>query len=212
MRCGAEEKSEENRKTVCIWSDAAELVLSSRIPDPRSGAGECSGRRACAAVQQPCGHERSGDAGYRAKAAGILYGARRSFFRNGFIGGLLRRLGAFPVRRGTGGTDALEEAYTLLEEDAIVGVFIEGHRSKTGELQSRKQAPRCCVTAPKRRWFRCASQRRTASCPGPSTERSFSLENLSLLNACRFLTTPACSSEGPAVPSWVKSPRCGKNP
>ena len=61
----------------------------------------------------------------------VFYMAKEELFRNGFIGGLLRRLGAFPVRRGTGGTDALEEAYTLLEEDAVVGVFIEGHRSKT---------------------------------------------------------------------------------
>ena len=89
----------------------------------------------------------------------VFYMAKEELFHNGFIGGLLRRLGAFPVSRGTGGTDALQEAYDLLEENAVVGVFIEGHRSKTGELQKpktgaallcyRTQAPvvPVCITA-----------------------------------------------------------------
>lgn len=68
----------------------------------------------------------------------VFYMAKEELFRNGFIGGVLRGLGAFPVKRGTGGTDALEDAYTLLEENAVVGVFIEGTRSKTGELQRPK--------------------------------------------------------------------------
>lgn len=68
----------------------------------------------------------------------VFYMAKEELFRNGFIGSVLRGLGAFPVKRGTGGTDALEEAYTLLGENAVVGVFIEGTRSKTGELQRPK--------------------------------------------------------------------------
>lgn len=68
----------------------------------------------------------------------VFYMAKEELFRNPFIGGLLRKLGAFPVKRGTGGTDALQEACDLLEENAVVGVFIEGHRSKTGELLKPK--------------------------------------------------------------------------
>ena len=68
----------------------------------------------------------------------VFYMAKEELFRNGFIGGVLRGLGAFPVKRGTGGTDALEEAYALLRDNAVVGVFIEGTRSKTGELQRPK--------------------------------------------------------------------------
>ncbi len=68
----------------------------------------------------------------------VFYMAKEELFANRFIGGLLRKLGAFPVKRGTGGTDALEDAYKLLNEKAVVGVFIEGHRSKTGELQKPK--------------------------------------------------------------------------
>ncbi len=68
----------------------------------------------------------------------VFYMAKEELFRNWFIGGLLRKLGAFPVKRGTGGADALEEAYGILEDNGVVGVFIEGHRSKTGELQKPK--------------------------------------------------------------------------
>ena len=47
-------------------------------------------------------------------------------------------LGAFPVKRGTGGSDALEDAYALLKQNAVVGVFIEGQRSKDGLLRKPK--------------------------------------------------------------------------
>ncbi|OPX90474.1 MAG: 1-acyl-sn-glycerol-3-phosphate acyltransferase [Pelotomaculum sp. PtaB.Bin104] len=48
---------------------------------------------------------------------------------------IIRALGTFPVRRG--GTDraAIRKALALLEEGQIVGVFPEGSRSHTGELQ-----------------------------------------------------------------------------
>ncbi len=68
----------------------------------------------------------------------VFYMAKEELFRSRFIGRVLRGLGAFPVKRGSGGTDALEEAYALLEENAMVGVFLEGTRSKTGELQRPK--------------------------------------------------------------------------
>lgn len=64
----------------------------------------------------------------------VFYMAKEELFQNWFIGRLLRILGAFPVLRGSGGSDALQEAYSLLDENAVVGVFIEGTRSKTGEL------------------------------------------------------------------------------
>lgn len=73
-----------------------------------------------------------------AQSRQVFYMAKEELFRNKFIGAVLRGLGAFPVRRGSGGADALADAYALLEENALVGVFIEGHRSKTGELQKPK--------------------------------------------------------------------------
>ncbi len=56
----------------------------------------------------------------------VFYMAKEELFQGRFLGGLLRRLGAFPVLRGSGGADALQEA--------VGGVFIEGTRSKTGKL------------------------------------------------------------------------------
>lgn len=68
----------------------------------------------------------------------VFYMAKEELFANPFIGKILRGLGAFPVKRGSGGADALEEGYKLLGDNAVVGVFIEGHRSETGELQKPK--------------------------------------------------------------------------
>lgn len=64
----------------------------------------------------------------------VFYMAKEELFHNKFVGKILRLLGAFPVKRGTGGADALEDGLDLLKENAVVGVFIEGTRSKTGEL------------------------------------------------------------------------------
>ncbi len=68
----------------------------------------------------------------------VFYMAKEELFRNKFLGGLFRKLGAFPVKRGTGGGDALEDAYALLSQNGVVGVFIEGHRSKDGKLLKPK--------------------------------------------------------------------------
>lgn len=73
-----------------------------------------------------------------AQARQVFYMAKEELFRNKFLGALLRGLGAFPVRRGSGGADALADAYQLLDNNAVVGVFIEGTRSKDGKLQRPK--------------------------------------------------------------------------
>lgn len=68
----------------------------------------------------------------------IHYMAKASLFENKLLAKIIRYAGAFPVERGTGGADALQEAYDLLENQRVVGVFIEGTRSKTGELLNPK--------------------------------------------------------------------------
>lgn len=55
-------------------------------------------------------------------------------FRHKLLGKLIRKLGAFPVTRGTGGAEALAHAETLLRDGRLVGLFPEGTRSKTGVL------------------------------------------------------------------------------
>ena len=64
----------------------------------------------------------------------VFYMAKAELFRSRFLNWLLRALGAFPVERGTGDTGALKSARDILQADEILGIFIEGTRSKTGEL------------------------------------------------------------------------------
>lgn len=59
---------------------------------------------------------------------------KASLFKNKLGGAFLKYVGAFPVERGSGGEDALQEAYDLLEAGRVVGIFPEGTRSHTGEL------------------------------------------------------------------------------
>ena len=64
----------------------------------------------------------------------VCFMAKAELFENRFLGFLLRKLGAFPVVRGAGDGKALEEAERILNSDKVFGIFIEGSRSKTGEL------------------------------------------------------------------------------
>ena len=69
----------------------------------------------------------------------INYMAKAELFENKFVGGVIRSLGAFPVHRGQGGdVDAMASARRLLEEERVVGIFIEGTRSRTGQLLKPK--------------------------------------------------------------------------
>ncbi len=68
----------------------------------------------------------------------VNYMAKDSLFKNKFIAKVLLGLGAFPVNRGTGATDALASAIKILEDDRMLGIFIEGTRSKDGTLGKPK--------------------------------------------------------------------------
>lgn len=64
----------------------------------------------------------------------IYYMAKEELFHNKFLSTLIRALGAFPVHRGSGDTKAINNAELLLEDGKVLGIFIEGTRSRTGEL------------------------------------------------------------------------------
>ena len=64
----------------------------------------------------------------------IYYMAKAELFRNKFLAAVIRGLGGFPVVRGAGDEEALNRARDLLQHDQPVGIFLEGTRSKTGEL------------------------------------------------------------------------------
>ncbi len=68
----------------------------------------------------------------------IFYMAKAELFTNKFVGGIISSLGAFPVHRGQGDMDAMASARRLLEQEQAVGIFIEGTRSRAGQLLKPK--------------------------------------------------------------------------
>ncbi len=64
----------------------------------------------------------------------IFYMAKSELFKNKFLSKLIRTLGAFPVKRGANDGSAIKAAETMVSEGKLLGIFIEGTRSKTGEF------------------------------------------------------------------------------
>ncbi|KGP72995.1 lysophospholipid acyltransferase family protein [Pontibacillus yanchengensis] len=64
----------------------------------------------------------------------IYFMAKEELFKNKFLGGLLKRVHAFPIKRGMKDRQALRKAMDVLNDNQALGVFPEGTRSKTGEL------------------------------------------------------------------------------
>lgn len=64
----------------------------------------------------------------------VCFMAKEELFR-GFLGFLIRSLGAFPVKRGTPDRSSLKRALEILEKGGCFGIFPEGTRSRTGQLQ-----------------------------------------------------------------------------
>jgi 1-acyl-sn-glycerol-3-phosphate acyltransferase len=60
--------------------------------------------------------------------------AKAELFGVPFLGGFIRVMGAFPVRRGEGDREALRIAERLLAEGELVTIFPEGHRSEERAL------------------------------------------------------------------------------
>jgi len=66
----------------------------------------------------------------------ISFMAKEELFRNWFVRWVVVGYGAFPIRRGEGDRQALREALKVLEANGVLGMFPEGTRSRTGELQA----------------------------------------------------------------------------
>ena len=64
----------------------------------------------------------------------VQYMAKEELFRNRFIGWFLRKLGAFPVGRGKADRGAIKHFEKVLNDGYLMGIFIEGTRSKTDEF------------------------------------------------------------------------------
>ena len=64
----------------------------------------------------------------------IYYMAKAELFKNPIGGQVIRWLGAFPVNRGAGDGKAINQAEEVVNDGRLLGIFIEGTRSKTGEF------------------------------------------------------------------------------
>ena len=64
----------------------------------------------------------------------IRYMGKTELFETPVIGFLLRAIGAFPVRRGEGDRRALQIALAVVAAGQPLGLFVEGHRSESGQL------------------------------------------------------------------------------
>ena len=71
----------------------------------------------------------------------VWFMARDTLFRNGVFAWVIRRLHAFPVRRGGADRDALREALSLLAGGQAVLVFPEGSRTADGRIGSVRRGP-----------------------------------------------------------------------
>ena len=65
----------------------------------------------------------------------VRFMAKEELFQMPLLKGLLPRLHAFPVKRGMSDRQAMRTALSVLKNGEVVGLFPEGTRSKTGELQ-----------------------------------------------------------------------------
>lgn len=64
----------------------------------------------------------------------IHYMAKEELFKVPVLGGIVRKCQAFPVKRGMSDREALRKGLSVLKEGHVLGLFPEGHRSKSGEL------------------------------------------------------------------------------
>ena len=65
----------------------------------------------------------------------VFFMAKAELFENKLIGGVLGALGAFPVDRGSSAArGAIRHFETVVSDGNLMGIFIEGTRSKTGEF------------------------------------------------------------------------------
>lgn len=65
----------------------------------------------------------------------VHFMAKEELFRPKVQGAWMRRVGTFPVRRGTADRKALKQAIDLLAQGRVICVFPEGTRSPDGKLQ-----------------------------------------------------------------------------
>ena len=69
----------------------------------------------------------------------VRFMAKEELFRNKLFGGILRAVGAFPIKRGKSDVGALRSAMKMLANGENVAIFPEGTRSKGDTMRRGKQ-------------------------------------------------------------------------
>lgn len=64
----------------------------------------------------------------------VMFMAKAELFQNKFVSWFLKKLGAFPVDRGKNDRGAIKHFEQVLEDGNLMGIFIEGTRSKTEDF------------------------------------------------------------------------------
>ena len=64
----------------------------------------------------------------------IYFLAKEELFKNPVIGGILKKVHAFPIKRGMRDRNALRKGLDILKEGHALGLFPEGTRQKNGEI------------------------------------------------------------------------------
>lgn len=64
----------------------------------------------------------------------IYFMAKEELFKNKILGWFFKKMGAFAVKRGKGDKSALINSENIVKSGNVLGIFIEGTRSKTGEF------------------------------------------------------------------------------
>jgi 1-acyl-sn-glycerol-3-phosphate acyltransferase len=91
----------------------------------------------------------------------LFFMAKEELFHNWLVSAVLTGLGAFPISRGKGDKTAIYKAKNILDQGGILGIFLEGTRTKDGNFLRPKSgavmlahnchAPivPCCITPKK---------------------------------------------------------------
>lgn len=64
----------------------------------------------------------------------IHFMAKEELFKNRILKCIFSGMGAFAVKRGKGDNSALIKSENIIKDKEVLGIFIEGTRSKTGEF------------------------------------------------------------------------------
>jgi 1-acyl-sn-glycerol-3-phosphate acyltransferase len=70
----------------------------------------------------------------------VQFMAKSQLFTNPVLSWIISHGGVFPVLRGRGDEDAFKTAFAVLDRGGVVGMYVEGGRSRTGEVGTEARA------------------------------------------------------------------------